>query len=105
MLEGIQEVLDGCVAFPQLLIVKPVADLRHGRAHVVSLERIQHKERGQRVNLKILLVINEIPDGPRSAIVFAFQRIIRHTSYDFFGEIGGVVFRITLQNGFQDNAF
>ena len=86
------------------LLVEPVHNGGNGLAAVVAFESFQHKRRGQRVDLKVLFCVNYIADRQRAAVELALERIICHASNDLLGKVGGVVFRIALQNGFQDNA-
>ena len=51
--------------------IEPVANLRHSRTFVISLERFKDKGRSQRIDLEILLAVNDISKGKSAAVVFA----------------------------------
>lgn len=93
---------------PQLvadaIFVQPVPQLLHGRALVIFLERIQYKGSGQRINLKMLFLINYITDRQCAAVKLALQRIFFSAADDLFRQICRVVFRIAFQHGFQNDA-
>ena len=65
-------------------LIQPVPQLFHGRALVVFLEHIQNEGRGQRVNMKMLFLINHITDGKCAAVELAFQRIFFSAADDLF---------------------
>ena len=75
----------------------------HSRAAVIPLESLQNKWCCQRIDLKMLLVIDYITNRQTAAVKFAFQSIVCHAPDDLFGKVGGVVFRITFQNRFQND--
>ncbi len=87
------------------LLIEPVPEFGHGRAFVVAFEHFQHIRRRDRIGLKVLLVVDHIADGDRSAIELTLERVIGHAPDDLFSQIRRVVFRIALQDRFQDDAF
>ena len=105
-----QEVLHGVVADlvspcgSDALFIQPVPDLCQGRAFVILLEGFQHKGGSVRIKLEVLFVIDHIPQRHCAAVVFGLERILRHPAHDLLGKIGGIVFGITLQNRFEDDA-
>ena len=86
------------------VFVQPVPDLLHGGAFIVLLERFQHKRRGERVNVELPLRIQRIAKGSTTTVAAAFQDVLSLSTHDLLGKVGGVVFRITFQNRFQNNA-
>ena len=86
------------------LLVQPIHNGGNGFSAVISLEGFQHEWRGQRVDLEVLLRVDHIANGHRAAVEFAFQSIVRHAPDDLFRKVGGVVFRIALKDGFENDA-
>ena len=84
-------------------VIQPIPQLLHRRALVVFLEHVQNKGSGQWVDLKMLFLINHITDGKGATVELALQRIFFSATDDLFRQIGGVIFRITFQNGFQND--
>ena len=83
--------------------VERIPHFLHSRAAVIPLESLQNKWCCQRIDLKMLLVIDYITNRQTAAVKFAFQSIVCHAPDDLFGKVGGVVFRITFQNRFQND--
>lgn len=77
--------------------VERIPHFLHSRAAVIPLEGFQHEWCGQRIDLKMLLVIDYITDRHHAAVKFAFQSIVRHAPDDLFGKVGGVVFGVTFK--------
>lgn len=46
-----------------ILLIQIIPNLGHGRAFVIHLERIQHKGGLNRVDLEVLLAVNQIANG------------------------------------------
>ncbi len=86
------------------VFVQPVPDLLHGGAFIVLLERFQHKRRGERVNVELPLRIQRIAKGSTTTVAAAFQDVLSLSTHDLLGKVGGVVFRITFQHRFQNDA-
>lgn len=86
------------------LLVEPVHNGGNGLTAVVAFESFQHKRRGQRVDLKVLLCVDHITDGQRAAVELALERIVRHASNHFLRKVGRAIFCIALQNRFEDDA-
>ena len=86
------------------VFVQPVPDLLHGGAFIVLLERFQHKRRGERVNVELPLRIQRIAKGSTTTVAPAFQDVLSLSTHDLLGKVGGVVFRITFQHRFQNDA-
>ena len=85
------------------LLVEPVADGCHGSPLVVTLECLPDKGSGKRVNLEVLIAVNQIADRTSAAVILGFQGVFRHAPDYLFGQVGGVVFGITLQHAFQND--
>ena len=49
--------------------------------------------------------VDHIADRQRTAVELALERVVCHAANDLLGKIGGIVFRIALQNEFEDDAF
>ncbi len=86
------------------LFVEPVPDLGHSGPLVIPLERLTDKRGGERVKLEILVAVNQIADRTGAAVILGFQGIFRHAPNYLFGQVSGVVFGITLQHAFQNDA-
>jgi hypothetical protein len=86
------------------VFIEPVPNLRHRCTLIVAFENVKDKRSRQRVRLKMLVAVDHIADGTCTAVVLAFQRVVRHAANDLFGQIGRVVFGVTLQYGFQNDA-
>ena len=106
----VQKVLDAVVghllaaSILHALLIEPVPDLGHSSSLIVTLERLSHKGCGQRVKLKILFAVDLVANRQSAAVIFAFQGVLRHAPDNLFGQVGGVVFGITLQHAFQNDA-
>ena len=104
-----QEVLHGVVADlvspcgSDALFIQPVPDLCQGRAFVVLLKRFQHKRSSIRIKLEMLIVVDHIAQRHCAAVVFGLERVFCHAAHNLLGKIGGIVFRVTLQNRFEDD--
>ena len=86
------------------VFVQPVPDLLHGGAFIVLPERFQHKRRGERFNVELPLRIQRIAKGSTTTVAAAFQDVLSLSTHDLLGKVGGVVFRITFQHRFQNDA-
>ena len=84
-------------------LIEPITNLRHSRTFIISLERFKDKRRGQRIDLEILLAVNDISEGMGAAVVFAFQRVFCHAPYNFFCKVSRIIFSHSLKHGFQQN--
>ena len=108
--EVVQKVLDAVVghllaaSILHALLIESVPDLGHSSSLIVTLERLSHKGCGQRVKLKILFAVDLVANRQSAAVIFAFQGVLRHAPDNLFGQVGGVVFGITLQHAFQNDA-
>ena len=85
------------------IFIQPVPNLLHRKAIPVLPERFQHERGGKRVNMKFPLGIQRIAKGSTTTVAAAFQNVLRLSTDNLFGKVGGVVFRITLQHRFQNN--
>ena len=74
----LQHMLDAVVVqrLPQLVadnvLIQPVPQLLHGGTFIISLEYFQYKRSGQRINLKMLFLINNKTNGERAAVIHTF---------------------------------
>ena len=91
-----------CIRKP--LLIQPIHNGRNRLAAVIFLESFQYKRRGQRVDLEVLLCVDHIADGHRSAVEFALERVVRHAANDLFRKVGRVIFCVALQHRFEDDA-
>ena len=85
------------------VFVQPVPDLLHGGAFIVLLERFQHKRRGERVNMELPFRIQRVAKGSTTTVAASLQDVLGLSTHDLLGKVGGVVFRITFQNRFQND--
>ena len=83
--------------------VQPIPQLRHGCAFVIFLEHIQNERSSQRINLKMLFLVDHVTDGKCAAVVLALQSIVRHTTDNLFGKVSGVIFSVTFQHRFKND--
>ena len=97
----IGHLLASCVL--HTLLVKPVTDGCHGGSLVVTLECLPDKGSSKRVKLEVLVAVNQIADRTSAAVILGFQGVFRHAPDYLFGQVGGVVFGITLQHAFQND--
>ena len=86
------------------LLVQPIHNGGNGFSAVISLEGFQHEWRGQRVDLEVLFRVDHITYRHHAAVEFALEGVVRHAPDDLFGKVGGVVFRIALKDGFENDA-
>ena len=86
------------------VFVQPIPDLLHGGAFIILLERFQHKRRGERVDVELPLRIQRIAKGSTTTVAAAFQDVLSLSTHDLLGKVSGVVFRITFQHRFQNDA-
>ena len=86
------------------VFIQPVPDLFHGGTFIVLLERFQHKRRGERVNMELPFRIQRIAKCSTTTIAAAFQNVLGLSTHDLLGKVGRVVFRITFQHRFQNDA-
>ena len=86
------------------LLVQPIHNGGNGFSAVISLEGFQHERRGQRVDPEVLLRVDHIAYGHHAAVELALEGVVRHAANDLFGEVSGVVFRIALEDGFENDA-
>ena len=106
--EHLSNAVDGMLAVPvigHIMLIQIIQNLRHSGAFIVHLESIQHKRRFYRVDLEILVTVNDVTHGRIAAVELAFQGILCHPPIDLFRKVGRKVFRISLQYGFHQNAF
>ena len=88
---------------PYALLVEPVPNLLHGGSLVIALERLPDKGGGKGVGLEGLVAVDLVADGEGAAVEFALQGVFRHATHHLFGQVGGVVFGVALQHGFQND--
>lgn len=106
--EHLSDAVDGMLAAPivgHIMFIQIFHNLRHGGAFIVHLERIQHKRRFHRVDLKILVTVNDVAHGGIATVELALQGILCHTTIDLFRKVSRKVFRISFQYGFHQDAF
>lgn len=72
----------------------------HGRAFIVHLECIQYKGSLDRVDLKMLLAVNQIANGGIAPIELTLQSILCHAAANLLRKISGEIFCKALQNRF-----
>lgn len=84
--------------------VERIPHFLHSRAAVIPLESLQNKWCCQRIDLEVLLRVDHIANGHRAAVEFALEGVVRHAANDFFRKVSGVVFRIALKDGFENDA-
>jgi len=106
----VQKVLDAVVGhflapcILHALFVEPIPYLLHGGPLVIPMERFTDKRGGKRVKLEVLVAVDLIADGQSAVIEFTFQCVLRHAPDHLFGQVGGVVFGVTLQHALQNDA-
>ena len=106
----VQKMLDAVIGqlaplrISDALPVEPVPYLRHGGPLVVPLKRLPDKGGGKGVGLESLVAVDLVADGQGAAVEFALQGVLRHAPDHLFGQVGGVIFGVTLQHGFQNDA-
>ena len=82
-----------------------VGDFLHGRAVRITCECVKHGRGGQRVELIILLAVDDISKRQSAAVVFALQSIFGETANDFLRKLGGIILRHALKDRFEQDAF
>lgn len=78
-------------------------DFFHRGPLVVADITFQHHGGGVRVDLIILVLVDDIAESGGAAVILAFQGVLCVAPYHLFGQFGGVVFRHALQHTFQDD--
>ena len=86
------------------MFVEIIADLLHGRAVIISFICFQNVRRCHRVDLEMLLTVDGVSQGKCAAVVFALESVIRHPADDLLREVSRIVFGVSFQNGFEDDA-
>ena len=86
------------------ILVQPVPNLLHGGAFIVLLERFQHKRRGERVNMELPFRIQRVAKSSTSTVAAAFQDVLGLSTHDLLGKVCGIIFGITFQHRFQNDA-
>ena len=70
----------------------------------IPLEYLPHHRRGQRVYLQPVFLIQPIPQRDGAAVTAGLEGILPHPTVHLLGQLRRVVFRHSLQHGFQDDA-
>ena len=78
-------------------------DFLHGGSLVIPGEYFQHHGGGARVKLVLHILVYNIAEGGRTAVILAFQSVFRMAPDNLLGQLSGVVFRHTFQHTFQND--
>ena len=72
--------------------VQVIPNLRHGGAFIIHLEYIQYKGGLDRVDLKMLLAVNQIANGGIASVELTLQSILCHATANLLRKISGEIF-------------
>ena len=85
--------------------VHPITNFFHGRSFFIAFEGFQHKRRSDRVDMETAFSIQRITERAAAAIAAAFENVFSLAADNFLRQVGGIVFSVTFQHRFQDDAF